>query len=152
MKVCKNMNKTDHDEDYLTHLFDSIDEDDRGTDVNITNGPNGILVAVQGYGDMPSPDGQGQPILIEKYNGELRVVIWSDINQEDPTHIISLEGAREDKRLEEKCPSQVDKHSVNCYFCAELVDERECVDADEYNDGDGGTICPKCQSQKEKAV
>ena len=38
----------------------------------------------------------------------------------------------------------IDKHSVNCYFCGELVDERECEDADEYNDHDGGSICPKC--------
>ena len=38
----------------------------------------------------------------------------------------------------------VEKHSVNCYFCDELVDERECTPADEYNNNDGGEICPKC--------
>lgn len=38
----------------------------------------------------------------------------------------------------------IDKHSVNCYFCSGLVDERECMPADEYNDNDGGSICPDC--------
>ncbi len=35
-------------------------------------------------------------------------------------------------------------HSVNCYFCGELFDEREGQRADEFNGGDGGDICPKC--------
>ena len=38
----------------------------------------------------------------------------------------------------------IDKHSVNCYFCSELVDERECMPADEFNGDDGGSICPSC--------
>lgn len=39
----------------------------------------------------------------------------------------------------------IDKHSVNCYFCGDLVDERDCMNADEWNGYDGGSICPKCQ-------
>jgi len=38
----------------------------------------------------------------------------------------------------------IDKHSVNCYFCGDLEDERECMDADEFNNNDGGSICPAC--------
>jgi len=38
-----------------------------------------------------------------------------------------------------------DKHSINCYFCNVLADERECLPADNYNEWDGGDICPKCQ-------
>jgi hypothetical protein len=57
-----------------------------------------ISIRVEGYSDACSLDGCGTPILIERWEGELRVVIWGDINQEDPTHIISLEGARESKR------------------------------------------------------
>ena len=34
--------------------------------------------------------------------------------------------------------------SVNCYFCASLVDERDCIGADDYNDNDGGVICGTC--------
>ena len=38
----------------------------------------------------------------------------------------------------------IDRHSVNCYFCGDLVDERNCIPADEYNNNDGGSICPAC--------
>lgn len=43
----------------------------------------------------------------------------------------------------------VDSHSVNCYFCNDLVDERKCIPADPYNGNDGGDICPKCLNRKE---
>lgn len=38
----------------------------------------------------------------------------------------------------------IDRHSVNCYFCGKLVDERDCLPADDFNDDDGGSICPAC--------
>lgn len=38
----------------------------------------------------------------------------------------------------------IDAHSVNCYFCAELLDERDSQAADAYNGGDGGSICANC--------
>jgi len=38
----------------------------------------------------------------------------------------------------------IDRHSVNCYYCEELVDERECVPADPYNGNDGGSVCQPC--------
>lgn len=59
----------------------------------------GIFVEFEGYGDCPGCD---YPVMIEVWNGELRVVIWSDINKEDPTHIISLEGAHLSKLKEEE--------------------------------------------------
>lgn len=43
---------------------------------------------------------------------------------------------------------EIDKHSVNCYFCGELVDERECTPADDLNEKDGGSCCPKCREKK----
>ena len=36
------------------------------------------------------------------------------------------------------------KHSVNCYFCGNLFDERDGANADDFNDNDGGSICPDC--------
>jgi len=41
-----------------------------------------------------------------------------------------------------------EKHSVNCYFCGILIDERDCENADNYNNNDGGSICQKCLSTK----
>jgi hypothetical protein len=38
-------------------------------------------------------------------------------------------------------PSWVDKHSVNCFNCGLLVDERECI----VGNNNEGNICPKCQ-------
>lgn len=39
-------------------------------------------------------------VAVEIWQDELRLLVWADINQEDPTHIISLEGARETNRDE----------------------------------------------------
>ncbi len=41
-------------------------------------------------------------IGIEVWEGELRCMVWADINQEDPTHIINLDDARVDRRREEE--------------------------------------------------
>ena len=60
----------------------------------------GMLVKIDGYGDKCSKDGQGAPILIELVDGQLRLIVWADINKEDPTHIISLEGARDGARID----------------------------------------------------
>ena len=35
----------------------------------------------------------------------------------------------------------IEKHSVNCFICHELVDERNCIHG---NNGEGN-ICPNCQ-------
>lgn len=40
----------------------------------------------------------------------------------------------------------IDKHSVNCYFCNRIVDERNCIPADEWNGNDGGECCTCCQA------
>jgi len=42
----------------------------------------------------------------------------------------------------------IDKHSVNCYFCGKLFDEREGQNADPFNNNDGGDICPDCLKEK----
>jgi len=57
-----------------------------------------MFLKAKGYGDSLSEDNEGIPLMIEFYKGELRVVIWGDINQEDPSNIISLEGARNNVR------------------------------------------------------
>lgn len=61
-------------------------------------GSHNIYIRFEGYGDCASEDGHGDPIMIEIHNGVPRVIVWGDINKEDPTNIISLEGAQEDKR------------------------------------------------------
>ena len=46
----------------------------------------------------------------------------------------------------------IDKHSVNCYFCGNLFDEREGVPADSYNNNDGGELCPECAKKLENEI
>ena len=58
----------------------------------------GITVKLDGYSDLSG----GETILIELCDGEARVVIWGSNEQEDPTHIISLEDAN-DKKPKVKC-------------------------------------------------
>lgn len=58
-----------------------------------------FCIMPEGYGDSCSTYDSGVPVMLEIWEGELRVLIWADINQEDPTHVISLEGARESKRI-----------------------------------------------------
>ena len=57
-----------------------------------------LYINIDGYGDACSMDGEGTPILIDFFNKKLQVIVWSDINKEDPTYTIDLAGAKESKR------------------------------------------------------
>lgn len=43
-------------------------------------------------------EGDFAPILLEFYERKVRLVVWGDINNEDPTHAIDLSGALESNR------------------------------------------------------
>jgi hypothetical protein len=58
----------------------------------------GIDVLFDNYGVRGMAEGNGPPIFIEYHEGHPRILIWSDITKEDPTHIISLEKASEELR------------------------------------------------------
>jgi hypothetical protein len=58
----------------------------------------GILVSLFGYSDCNTVG--GGPVLVENRHGIPYAVIWADVNREDPTHTISLEGAKESNRKE----------------------------------------------------
>ena len=68
--------------------------------IHIESTVQGILIRPEGYGEKTAEKGQGSPILIEQYKGNLRVMIWGDINKEEPTHIIELDKAKEANRNE----------------------------------------------------
>ena len=63
----------------------------------VTEQDGALLIHLDGYGDFCSADGQGTVVVVELANGCPRVLVWADINQEDPTHTITLEDAREDR-------------------------------------------------------
>lgn len=59
---------------------------------------NGQLwIQPDGYGEKCAPSGEGSPIGIEIWEGRLRLVVFNDINSEDP-QIIDLENAQESCR------------------------------------------------------
>jgi len=51
------------------------------------------LIGLEGYQDC---NGGDEIVLLEMRGSVPHVVIWGDVNVEDPTHIISLEAARND--------------------------------------------------------
>jgi len=57
-----------------------------------------ICIGVEGYGEKNAYVGNGTPIVVEVYQGTLRVIVFGDINSEEPTEIISLDGAKESHR------------------------------------------------------
>lgn len=79
-------------------LRDAHPDYDTKQPIRLAVSPNGVSVYAEGYGDCTSAAGHGSPVFIEVYKGELRLVVWADINREDPTHIIPLGNAQEDRR------------------------------------------------------
>ena len=58
----------------------------------------GWYIRADGYSDYCSQHGHGEQVMIENRHGVPHVIIWADINDEDPTHIVSLAGAAESER------------------------------------------------------
>jgi len=60
---------------------------------------SGLLITFAGYGC-----GQGETdsavVYIDYRGGDPRIIVWGDINDEDPTHIIRLDKARLDNMKE----------------------------------------------------
>ncbi len=49
--------------------------------VTIESSNDHLLIRPLGYGDYDSTDGEGTPIMVEVFEGKLRVIIWSDISR-----------------------------------------------------------------------
>ena len=58
-----------------------------------------LWIRPEGYGEKCTEDGQGSPVGLEIWQGRLRLVVFDDINSEDP-QIIDLEDAREFRRID----------------------------------------------------
>ncbi|MBT41070.1 MAG: hypothetical protein CMF12_00965 [Idiomarina sp.] len=69
-------------------LYDGSDDYKGSVQATVVANPGGITIDFDGYADALN----GSPLLVELYNDELSVVVWSDSDDEDPTHTISLEG------------------------------------------------------------
>jgi hypothetical protein len=76
----------------------TLSDDQRSVRVEVAEEPGGLALYPAGYGLCACADGTAGPIRLEVHEGRLRLVVWDDINLEDPSHVIDLEGAREDHR------------------------------------------------------
>lgn len=66
---------------------------------NVTLSNGCILIGVKEYSDHDSLDNLGFPILVERCEGSLYLRVWNDINEEDVTHHINMDGARNEYRI-----------------------------------------------------
>ena len=95
--------------------------------VNIMAESGKLWVQPLGYGDKTSTDGHGWPIGLEIWDGKLRLIIFGNINVEDP-QIIDLENAKETARKRcNWCKKDIETDSIKwkgLLFCSE-----PCLDA-----------------------
>jgi hypothetical protein len=75
------------------------DESDRIIEVGVRCVPTGIEIIAEGYGENEGIPGQGAVVYLDWFDGKLKVHVYQDINNQEPT-TISLEGARESLRKE----------------------------------------------------
>jgi hypothetical protein len=86
---------SESDQARTTTLRDAHPDFNAKVKIRLAISPNGVSLYAEGYGDRTSSEGFGSPLFVELHKGELRVLVWADINREDPTHISSLGGDRE---------------------------------------------------------
>ena len=86
-------------------LTEQCDEPNDGPplQVKLINKHGQLMIGFDGYGECGADVNTGTPVLIEVWDGKLRVIVFGDINEEDPTHVIELEAARESNR-KDGCP------------------------------------------------
>lgn len=57
----------------------------------------GLLVTPENYSSYDGQGGKDQSIImLEVHNGRLELVVWADRDNVEPTHVIDLEGARQE--------------------------------------------------------
>lgn len=74
--------------------------DDKAVKVSVKSLGHALCIKIDGYSDCCSVDSKGIPVCLDNYSGEIKLLVYSDINEEEPTHSISLSGARNQMRKE----------------------------------------------------
>ena len=96
--------------------------------VSILSEGGQIWIQPHGYGEKCAADNEGWPVGIEIWQGKLRLIVFDDINREEP-QIINLEKAKETTRLKcNWCKKEIDEAASikwkGLLFCSE-----PCLDA-----------------------
>jgi hypothetical protein len=61
---------------------------------------DGLSIRFNGYGDDSGDDHSATPIYIEWYEGDLRVLLYADVNKDEPTHVVSMAGAHNNAKID----------------------------------------------------
>ena len=72
----------------------------KSTEVKLLSEGGKLWIRPEGYGDKDSLDGHGYPVSLEIWHGRLRLIVFDNIDVEEP-QIIDLENARETARVQE---------------------------------------------------
>ena len=95
--------------------------------VNILSEGGQIWIQPEGYGEKCAEKGEGWPIGLEIWQGRIRLIIFDNVNREEP-RIIDLEKARETARNRcNWCGKEIYTEVINwkgLLFCSE-----GCLDA-----------------------
>jgi hypothetical protein len=87
-------------------IHDAAPGHDTQVELAITARNQAVTIEADGYSvcnmDDTVPIGKGhRPVVaLEIWEGQFRVIVWSDINEEDPEHIIDLADAKISNRKE----------------------------------------------------
>ena len=80
----------------IVHLKDTMEKQGEiKIRIGIEQHSLGLFIHPEGTGTY---DGPYAPVLLEQHEGTLILVIWADINQQEPTHLIDLSTAMESNR------------------------------------------------------
>jgi len=108
-----------------TTLFDEMTHKQKKATVFLDNGK--IYIRVNGYGTMTEKKGYGLPIAVETWDNNLRALLWTDIDNEDP-EIISMENAKE------KIKKSIQKESTGLKDMPSMDDDELRDELDYYDD------------------
>jgi hypothetical protein len=82
----------------VVHLKDTMEKQGEvKIRIGIEQHSLGLFIHPEGTGTV---DGPYAPILLEQHEGTLMLVVWADINQQEPTHLIDLSEAMESNRTD----------------------------------------------------
>lgn len=81
-------------------LEDKSTEGTDQTECYLLFGWDGLSVQMKGYSDSSSKDDTGIVAYLEHWDGSVNLRAYADINSEEPSHVISLDGAKNECRIE----------------------------------------------------
>ncbi|CAH7136658.1 conserved hypothetical protein [Vibrio chagasii] len=67
---------------------------------SVVIGHDGVEIKLKGFSDATSKDNKGTVAFLEQHDNQVLLRAYSDVNREDPTDAISLEGARNTARID----------------------------------------------------